>query len=228
MEPVAAALAAASAGADEKAAIRAAIVRMQAADRGEDDPLESDIAFHVAVLRDRRLDLEHLGARKWAKRDALFHVVFVEAMPGVPAEAGQGHVGHHGADTEGLARKANVERMPHEAAATIGGDQVADAHGFRARIADQLRGYAIRILFDDSHDTGIYSWDYLHTLGREQAKMGKEQAKMGEQQRQLSREVERKAEALIATASGLFAAIPAVLFYNHFTPRVKELSATMD
>ncbi|HXI76209.1 MAG TPA: FadR/GntR family transcriptional regulator [Steroidobacteraceae bacterium] len=54
VEPVAAALAAASAGADEKAAIRAAIVRMQAADRGEDDPLESDIAFHVAVLRGSR------------------------------------------------------------------------------------------------------------------------------------------------------------------------------
>ncbi len=35
-------------------------------------------------------------------------------------------------------------------------------------------------------------------------------------------------EALIATAMGLFAAIPAVLAYNHFTHRVKELSATMD
>jgi DUF971 family protein len=28
--------------------------------------------------------------------------------------------------------------------------------------------YAIRILFDDGHDTGIFSWDYLHMLGREQ------------------------------------------------------------
>ncbi len=28
--------------------------------------------------------------------------------------------------------------------------------------------YAIRILFDDGHDTGIFSWDYLHRLGREQ------------------------------------------------------------
>jgi len=35
-------------------------------------------------------------------------------------------------------------------------------------------------------------------------------------------------EALIATAAGLFAAIPALVFYNHFTHRVKELSATMD
>jgi DUF971 family protein len=28
--------------------------------------------------------------------------------------------------------------------------------------------YAIRLLFDDLHETGIYSWEYLHTLGREQ------------------------------------------------------------
>jgi biopolymer transport protein TolQ len=35
-------------------------------------------------------------------------------------------------------------------------------------------------------------------------------------------------EALIATAMGLFAAIPAVLAYNHFTHRVKEFAATLD
>jgi len=35
-------------------------------------------------------------------------------------------------------------------------------------------------------------------------------------------------EALVATAAGLFAAIPALVFYNDFTHRVKELSATMD
>ena len=36
------------------------------------------------------------------------------------------------------------------------------------------------------------------------------------------------AEALIATAAGLFAAIPAVYFYNHLTQKVKELASTMD
>jgi biopolymer transport protein TolQ len=36
------------------------------------------------------------------------------------------------------------------------------------------------------------------------------------------------AEALIATAAGLFAAIPAVYFYNHFVARVKDLTAIMD
>jgi DUF971 family protein len=27
--------------------------------------------------------------------------------------------------------------------------------------------YAVRLLFDDLHDSGIYSWDFLHQLGRE-------------------------------------------------------------
>jgi biopolymer transport protein TolQ len=36
------------------------------------------------------------------------------------------------------------------------------------------------------------------------------------------------AEALVATAAGLFAAIPAVYFYNHFTNRVKHFAAEMD
>ena len=28
--------------------------------------------------------------------------------------------------------------------------------------------YAVRLVFDDGHDTGIFSWDYLHVLGLEQ------------------------------------------------------------
>ncbi len=36
------------------------------------------------------------------------------------------------------------------------------------------------------------------------------------------------AEALIATALGLFAAIPAVYFYNHFTAKVKSYASEMD
>ena len=51
VEPAAAALAARNAGPAEKAAVRRAIERMQAAEHGDDDPLDSDIAFHVAVLR---------------------------------------------------------------------------------------------------------------------------------------------------------------------------------
>lgn len=50
VEPTAAMLAARKATPAGLAEIRAAIERMRAAARGEDDPLESDIAFHVAVL----------------------------------------------------------------------------------------------------------------------------------------------------------------------------------
>lgn len=50
VEPAAAALAASAGGPAEKAAIQHAIARMYAAERGEDEPLDSDIAFHVAVL----------------------------------------------------------------------------------------------------------------------------------------------------------------------------------
>lgn len=35
-----------------------------------------------------------------------------------------------------------------------------------ARI-EPVGNYAVRLVFDDGHDTGIYSWSYLHTLGHE-------------------------------------------------------------
>ena len=32
---------------------------------------------------------------------------------------------------------------------------------------EPVGNYAVRIRFDDLHDTGIFSWDYLHRLGVE-------------------------------------------------------------
>jgi len=51
VEPAAAAMAATEAGPAEKAAIERALNRMIAAEHGEDDPLASDIAFHISILR---------------------------------------------------------------------------------------------------------------------------------------------------------------------------------
>ena len=41
----------------------------------------------------------------------------------------------------------------------------------QVRIAalERVGNYAVRIVFDDGHDTGLFSWDYLHELGREHA-----------------------------------------------------------
>jgi len=30
---------------------------------------------------------------------------------------------------------------------------------------EPVGNYAVRLRFDDGHDTGLYSWDYLHELG---------------------------------------------------------------
>ena len=51
IEPEAAALAAGFAGPGDLRDIAAGLERMRAAEAGEDDPLDADIAFHVAILR---------------------------------------------------------------------------------------------------------------------------------------------------------------------------------
>jgi len=33
---------------------------------------------------------------------------------------------------------------------------------------EPVGNYAARIIFDDGHDTGLYSWDYLRELGHDQ------------------------------------------------------------
>jgi len=39
---------------------------------------------------------------------------------------------------------------------------------------EQVGNYAVRIKFDDLHDTGIYSWNYLYQLGAEREKRWRE------------------------------------------------------
>lgn len=36
---------------------------------------------------------------------------------------------------------------------------------------EPVGNYAVRITFDDSHDTGIFTWDYLHRMGHEKDAM---------------------------------------------------------
>lgn len=33
---------------------------------------------------------------------------------------------------------------------------------------DPVGQYAVKLIFDDGHQTGIYSWDYLYKLGKNQ------------------------------------------------------------
>jgi len=33
------------------------------------------------------------------------------------------------------------------------------------KAVEPIGNYAVRIIYDDGHDTGLYSWEYLHELG---------------------------------------------------------------
>jgi DUF971 family protein len=35
-------------------------------------------------------------------------------------------------------------------------------------VLEPVGNYAVRILFDDGHGTGIYTWPWLYRLGRDQ------------------------------------------------------------
>jgi DUF971 family protein len=61
--------------------------------------------------------------------------------------------------------------------------------------------YAVRLVFSDGHDTGLYSWEYLYQLGINQDKMWKEylerMAKAG-----ASREPDGKVDKAVVRQSG--------------------------
>ena len=57
---------------------------------------------------------------------------------------------------------------------------------------EPVGNYAVRIKFDDLHDTGIFSWQYLYQLGRDQDEIWQAYLSALEAQG-LSREPERRA-----------------------------------
>ena len=57
---------------------------------------------------------------------------------------------------------------------------------------EPVGNYAVRIKFDDLHDTGIFSWQYLYQLGRDQDDIWQAYLSALEAQG-LSREPERRA-----------------------------------
>ena len=50
-----------------------------------------------------------------------------------------------------------------------GGEGILQTGKENVRITgvEPVGNYALRLLFDDGHDTGLYSWRFLHELGRD-------------------------------------------------------------
>lgn len=59
-----------------------------------------------------------------------------------------------------LSPSAEVQGHSPEQRVTVGGKRNVEI-----MTIDPVGNYAIRINFDDMHDTGLYSWTYLHKLG---------------------------------------------------------------
>lgn len=64
-----------------------------------------------------------------------------------------------------LSPSAEVQGHSPEQRITVPGKR----HVAISRI-EPVGNYAVRIVFDDGHDTGIFTWSYLHELGTEKTK----------------------------------------------------------
>jgi DUF971 family protein len=42
-------------------------------------------------------------------------------------------------------------------------------HEVMIRAVEPVGNYAVKLVFDDGHDSGLYTWDYLHELGTTRA-----------------------------------------------------------
>ena len=60
---------------------------------------------------------------------------------------------------------AEVQGHSSDQKQIVGGKRAVNITGL-----EPVGNYAVRIVFDDGHDTGLYSWDYLHDLGRNREK----------------------------------------------------------
>jgi DUF971 family protein len=52
---------------------------------------------------------------------------------------------------------------------------------------EPVGNYAIRIVFDDGHDSGLFAWDYLYRLGREHDAIWADYVKARGHERETSR-----------------------------------------
>ncbi len=52
---------------------------------------------------------------------------------------------------------------PGQEVLVLGKEQVS------IKAVEPVGQYAVKLVFDDGHDTGLYTWKYLHELGRERS-----------------------------------------------------------
>jgi DUF971 family protein len=51
---------------------------------------------------------------------------------------------------------------------------VVDKQNVLVRAVEPIGQYAVKLSFDDGHDTGLYTWSYLHQLGSQRERLWSE------------------------------------------------------
>ncbi|MGQ0673162.1 MAG: gamma-butyrobetaine hydroxylase-like domain-containing protein [Hyphomicrobium sp.] len=64
-----------------------------------------------------------------------------------------------------MSPSAEVQGHSPEQRVTVGGKRHVSIKELRP-----IGNYAVRLVFSDGHDTGLFTWDYLRLLGREKDK----------------------------------------------------------
>ena len=84
---------------------------------------------------------------------------------------------HFGADQFSLSAEFLRVHSPSAEVMGHGPNQAVLQFGKKDVVITRIEragNYAIKLIFDDGHDSGIYTWSYLQELGRDQEKLWQE------------------------------------------------------
>ena len=87
-------------------------------------------------------------------------------MPSIALQTHEADIGDNGADAEGLARKADVHRLSHEAAPTVGPDKIAHTHDLLANLLSAVEVTVDRIVVTSLSNEVFYARILAQVDGR--------------------------------------------------------------
>lgn len=121
---------------------------------------------HAQIYRD-------IATKAWAELDASSDTRIQPPTLAVSPDKSELHVGFPGEASFTLSAEMLRVMSPSAEVQGHSPDQRVTVGRKRNVKIKELRpvgNYAVRIVFDDGHDTGLYAWSYLHTLDQEREK----------------------------------------------------------
>ena len=138
----------------------------QTSDEGQPIVATSPNGPYAQIYRD-------IATKAWAELNASSDMRIQPPTLAVSPDKGELHVGFAGEETFTLSAEMLRVMSPSAEVQGHSPDQRVTVGRKRNVKIKELRpvgNYAVRIVFDDGHDTGLYAWSYLQTLDQEREK----------------------------------------------------------